>query len=122
MWSAGLLLFTNDGDLAKTLTHPSSRTEKEYLVETTVAKPEVLALLAERFAKGFSLDGVRYQAERAELLGERTLRVVLVEGKNREIRRIFAHFELPIRRLVRLRMGDLVLGDLKEGACREVKM
>jgi 23S rRNA pseudouridine2605 synthase len=119
MWSSGLLLFTNDGDFAKTLTHPSSRTEKEYLVETSLPNPGGLTLLSERFAQGFSIDGVRYRAERAEVLDDRRVRVVLIEGKNREIRRIFAHFEVPIKTLVRTRIGTILLGNLPVGKCQE---
>ena len=120
MWSAGLLLFTNDGDFAKTLNHPGSRTEKEYVVETSPVKEELLRLLAARFVKGFSIDGIRYKAEKAELLGQRTVRIVLMEGKNREIRRIFSHFEVPIKRLTRTRIGSVTLGNLREGECREL--
>jgi 23S rRNA pseudouridine2605 synthase len=120
MWSAGLLLFTNDGDFAKTLSHPGSRTEKEYVVETSPTKEETLRLLAERFAKGFSIDGIRYKAEKTELIGQRTVRIVLMEGKNREIRRIFSHFEVPIKRLTRTRIGSVTLGSLREGECREL--
>jgi 23S rRNA pseudouridine2605 synthase len=120
MWSAGLLLFTNDGDFAKTLSHPGSRVEKEYVAETSLAKEETLRLLAERFQKGFSIDGIRYQAEKTELIGQRTIKIVLVEGKNREIRRIFSHFEVPIKRLTRTRIGSVTLGNLREGECREL--
>jgi 23S rRNA pseudouridine2605 synthase len=120
MWSAGLLLFTNDGDFAKTLSHPGSRTGKEYVVETSPVKEETLRLLAERFAKGFSIDGIRYKAEKADLLGQRTIKIVLLEGKNREIRRIFSHFEVPIKRLTRTRIGSVTLGNLREGECREL--
>jgi 23S rRNA pseudouridine2605 synthase len=120
MWSAGLLLFTNDGDFAQTISHPGSRTEKEYVVETSPVNEETLRLLAERFAKGFSIDGIRYKAEKMELLGPRTIKIVLLEGKNREIRRIFSHFEVPIKRLTRTRIGSVTLGNLREGECREL--
>jgi len=113
--SSGLIFFTNDGDFAAKITHPSSEIEKEYLAETSNPIP---LNVAERFLEGISVEGVWYQAFEAEKLGAKKLRIVLIEGKNREIRRVFSHFHLHIERLRRLRIGPVLLGDLPEGKTR----
>ena len=113
--SSGLIFCTNDGDFAARLGHPRSGLEKEYVVEATGIIPEELA---EHFIQGIEIEGVRYQAKEAEKTGRKTLRVVLVEGKNREIRRVFSHFHLHPSRLCRVRIGPVLLGALPEGASR----
>jgi 23S rRNA pseudouridine2605 synthase len=113
--SSGLIFFTNDGDFAARLSHPSSGLEKEYIVEAAGPVPEELAGL---FTQGIEIEGVRYRAKKAEKTGRKTLRVVLVEGKNREIRRVFSHFHLHPVRLCRVRIGPVLLGALPEGESR----
>jgi 23S rRNA pseudouridine2605 synthase len=113
--SCGLIFFTNDGDFAARLGHPGSGLEKEYLVEATGFIPDEVAAA---FVNGIMIEGVRYQAVAAERTGRKSLRVVLVEGKNREIRRVFSHFHLHPARLCRIRIGPVRLGDLPEGASR----
>ena len=117
MFSSGLIIFTNDGEFAKRLSHPSSGIEKEYIVKTTVPVPEELVL---RFEKGIRIEGVFYKCRKAEIGSARTVRIVLTEGKNREIRRVFAHFEIPIRSLIRVRIGAVSMENLAEGAFREL--
>ena len=116
--SSGLIFFTNDGDFAARLGHPSSGLEKEYIVEATGSIPEEVA---EQFTQGIEIEGVRYQAKAAEKTGRKTLRVVLVEGKNREIRRVFSHFHLHPARLCRVRIGAVTLGDLPAGGSRPLE-
>jgi 23S rRNA pseudouridine2605 synthase len=113
--SCGLIFFTNDGDFAARLGHPSSGLEKEYLVEATGHIPDETILA---FEKGITIEGEYYQAKTAERTGSRVMRIVLVEGKNREIRRVFSHFHLHPARLRRIRIGPVKLGDLAEGASR----
>lgn len=117
MFSSGLIIFTNDGEFAKRLSHPSSGIEKEYIVKTTVPVP---AELAERFQKGIRIEGIFYKCRTAEVISARTVKIVLVEGKNREIRRVFEHFEIPIRSLTRIRIGSVRMDNLAEGAFREL--
>jgi 23S rRNA pseudouridine2605 synthase len=117
MYSSGLIIFTNDGDFAAKVSHPSSQIEKEYIAETTLPYP---AELAQGFARGLRVEGVFYRAEKIESLSSRRLRIVLLEGKNREIRRVFEHFNAPIKRLCRVRIGAVLLGDLPEGESREL--
>ena len=117
MFSQGLVLFTNDGDFAARVSHPSSQIEKEYLVDATQAIPQELV---DRFCRGIRIDGVFYRCLEARLVHQRRLIVVLIEGKNREIRRVFEHFEVPIRRLTRVRIGNLNMDSLEEGKFREL--
>jgi 23S rRNA pseudouridine2605 synthase len=113
--SSGLILFTNDGDFAARLGHPGAGIEKEYIVEATGVIP---ATVPEAFAAGLTVEGVYYRALDIEQLGRKTLRIVLVEGKNREIRRVFSHFHLHPARLHRVRIGPVLLGDLAAGESR----
>lgn len=116
-WSSGLLLFTNDGELARRLSHPSCGIEKEYEVATDIALSEAFL---EGFRTGVTIDGVRYKAVKARKIGERTARIVLVEGKNREIRRVLEHFGLRALSLRRVRLGPILIGSLPEGGTREL--
>ena len=115
--SSGLIIFTNDGAFAAHAGHPRAEIEKEYLVESTVPIPD---RAVEEFARGVIVEGVLYQAREIEKTGKKSLRVVLVEGKNREIRRVFSHFHLHPEKLQRIRIGPVGLGDLKEGESRSL--
>jgi 23S rRNA pseudouridine2605 synthase len=113
--SSGLIFFTNDGDFAGRLGHPSAGIEKEYLVEASGLIPDEVP---EAFARGITIEGVFYKAFRIEKTGRKSLRVCLVEGKNREIRRVFSHFHLHPVKLHRIRIGPVFLGDLPSGKTR----
>jgi 23S rRNA pseudouridine2605 synthase len=113
--SSGLIIFTNDGEFAARLTHPSSEIEKEYFVEATAAIPDALF---EGFLAGLDVEGVFYKAASVERRGKKSLTVTLIEGKNREIRRVFSHFHLHPRTLRRIRIGAVQLGALPEGQTR----
>ncbi|MCX7026932.1 MAG: pseudouridine synthase [Spirochaetes bacterium] len=116
-WSSGLLLFTNDGELAKFLIHPSGQVDKEYLVTTDLPIPQGFA---KEFSEGIDLEGEIHKAISVEPVDERTMKVVLVEGRNREIRRVLEHFGLRVLALRRIRLGPLVIGKLAEGSFREL--
>jgi 23S rRNA pseudouridine2605 synthase len=116
-WSSGLILFTNDGQLAKILGHPSGNTEKEYEITTDLPVP---SLIATEFIEGVWINGVSYKAKSVNIIGEKALRVVLIEGKNRELRRVLEFYGLRALALRRIRIGDVLLGDLPEGAHREL--
>ena len=113
--SSGLIIFTNDGDFASRVGHPGAALEKEYIVESTVPIPDKTI---EEFARGVLIDGILYRAVDIERTGRKTLRVVLVEGKNREIRRVFSHFHLHPEKIERVRIGPILIGSLKEGESR----
>ena len=117
MFSSGAILFTNDGDFAAKIEHPSAQIEKEYVIETTQDFPPELLT---RFERGIRVDGIFYKCRSAAAINRRKLRIVLVEGKNREIRRVLDSFNCTIKRLVRVRIGNLELGNLKAGEFRDL--
>ena len=111
----GLLLLTNDGDLAQRLTHPRFHTAKEY--EVTLDRPWDPAL-APKFTKGILLDGKRARVDSLHAMAGTRLRVILHQGMNRQIRRMFETFGYRVKRLVRQRVDHLRLGDLPTGHWR----
>ena len=113
--SCGLIFFTNDGTFASRLGHPSCGMEKEYLVEAAGKIPDVAV---EAFNRGIIIEGKHYKAKYAQRTGSKSLKIILVEGKNREIRRVFSHFHLHAEKLCRVRIGSVMLGNLAEGASR----
>ena len=119
--SEGLLLLTNDGDLAHRLMHPSHGVSKTYLAEVS---PPVERGLGRRLLDGVQLaDGlVRVDAYRVvQTDGHRSLvEVVLHEGRNHIVRRLLAEVGHPVSRLVRTAIGSLPLGTLKPGVAREL--
>jgi 23S rRNA pseudouridine2605 synthase len=116
--SSGLIIFTNDGEFAARLGHPSAQIEKEYLVDSTVPIPDIVV---EEFEKGIVIEGILYKARYVERTGRKSIRVVLIEGKNREIRKVFSHFHLHLQGLQRIRIGPVRLGSLKEGESRPLE-
>lgn len=117
MFSSGLIIFTNDGDFAARLSHPSSELEKEYIVDTSLPIPPQLAV---DFKKGIRIDGVFYRCVEAQVLNARRMAVTLTEGKNREIRRVFESQEIGIKSLNRIRIGNILAENLKPGEFREL--
>jgi 23S rRNA pseudouridine2605 synthase len=117
----GLLLLTNDGDLANALTHPRFGVEKEYLAEVEgVPTPKHIGQLR----RGVELedgDAVAKSARVAGRSGDRgAVRLVMTEGRKREVRRLLAAVGLPVTRLVRVRVGPIRLGGLPPGERREL--
>ena len=113
--SSGLLLFTNDGELAQMLMRPSSGLEREYVIEANRPIPDDAL---DQFQRGVRVEGVHYRLVRYRRHSARRVSLVLGEGKNREIRRVFAHFGLRIGRIYRNRYGPVTLGHLPEGHAR----
>lgn len=113
--SEGLLVLTNDGDLAQRLMHPRYKVDKEY--EVTLDKPWNPEL-APKLLRGVMLDGQRARLERIMFVTQVRLRVVLRQGINRQIRRMFYEVGYEVNRLVRTRIGTLRLGDLPRGHWR----
>jgi len=117
--SEGLLLMTNDGDLALAVTHPRYGVPKTYqvLVHRTIPNAVVGKLVS-----GVMLEDGLATARSARILDEsqgRTIvELVLTEGRKREIRRMFDTFDLPIERLVRTAIGDIVDRTLAPGSHR----
>jgi 23S rRNA pseudouridine2605 synthase len=111
----GLILLTNDGKLAQRFTHPRYKIDKEY--EATLDRAWDPAL-APKLSKGIFLDGKRARIERLHSITPTRLRVVLRQGINRQIRRMFHEIGYRLKRLVRVRTGNLRLGDLPRGHWR----
>lgn len=118
LMSEGLLLLTNDGALTRKLTHPSQETEKVYRLWVSGGVEGA----AERLAAVRDLDGEAIRPAKVSLLrrddGGAVLRVVIHEGKNRQIRRMCAACGLAVRRLRRVREASLSLGGLEIGKWR----
>jgi 23S rRNA pseudouridine2605 synthase len=119
--SEGLLLFTNDSEWAARITEPATHLDKTYHVQIAAVADE--GLLSSLVA-GLTDGGELLKAKRARLLRVGTkncwLELVLDEGKNRQIRRMFSALGIEVLRLVRVAIGPLQLGDLPKGATREL--
>ena len=113
--SEGLLLLTNDGDLAQRLTHPRHQVEKEY--EVTLDR-QWDNTHSQKLLRGIVLDGKRARISHFHPIGPTRLRVVLRQGLNQQLRRMFYAVGYDVRRLVRVRIGNLRLDDLPRGQWR----
>ena len=119
--SEGLLLLTNDGELARRLEMPSTGWGRRYRVRVrgTVEQNKLKSL-----QNGITVNGIKYSSIEAALDSEtRTnawLTVALTEGKNREIRKVMEHLDLKVNRLIRLSYGPFQLGKLERGQVDEV--
>lgn len=117
--SEGLVLMTNDGELAHRLTHPRYGHEKTYAV---TVEGSISERALDQWRRGVMLDGRITAPAPIEVVERRTadtrLRVILREGRKRQIRRIAAALGHPVSQLVRERIGPLLLGDLQPGQWR----
>jgi len=115
--SEGLLLLTNDGRFAQAIGHPSGEIVKEY--EVTASAPIPYNLI-DAWKKGVYIKTMRYAISSWRKVNETTALISLHEGKNREIRKLFANIHVGIARLKRITIGSLTLGDLAPGGYREL--
>lgn len=113
--STGLILLTNDGRLHLELSHPSYDHEKEYEVWL---KAPVAAGALRKIKEGLNLDGVKTRPVKLKVLGPNQVRMVLQEGRNRQIRRMFQKVGNEVTALKRIRFANIRLGNLKEGQWR----
>jgi 23S rRNA pseudouridine2605 synthase len=115
----GLIFLTNDGQFSLHLTHPRYGVRKKYLA---TVEGEVTREMLARFVGGIWHSGEKLKAERAHLVSGSHKRCVveleLTEGKNREVRRLFESQNLTVRRLQRVQIGKIKLGELKAGKWR----
>jgi 23S rRNA pseudouridine2605 synthase len=120
--SEGLILLTNDGEIANQLTHPSYEHEKEYHVQVSkVPDKEQLDI----WRKGVVIEGgYRTIPAKVDILPQnktgKWLRVILKEGKKRQIREVGLSIGLPVRRIIRRRIGPVEAGQLKPGEWRRL--
>jgi 23S rRNA pseudouridine2605 synthase len=113
----GLLLLTNDGELAHRLTHPSFGVDKEYLAEVE-GRPSRGAL--RRLREGVELEDGPTAPAQVSLVEPTVLRITIHEGRNRQVRRMCEAVGHPVRRLVRTRIGPLAERRLAPGEWREL--
>jgi len=113
--STGLLLLTNDGELHQKLSHPSYDHEKEY--EVTVVRP-IEDRELERMSEGMILSGTKTRPAVIKRLSARRFRIVLQEGRNRQIRRMVEQVGNRVSGLKRIRISEIRLRSLKEGTWR----
>lgn len=120
--SEGLLLLTNDGELARRLELPATGWKRKYRVRVH-GHPKEADL--QQLAKGLTIDGVRYGSIEGTIDSSKGanswLTISLREGKNREIRKVMEHLGYTVSRLIRISYGPMSLGDLRPGAVEEVK-
>lgn len=110
--SSGLILFTNDGDFANKVMHPSNEVEKEYIVKCD--KPIEKADLH----KALRGDVPPYRIKSYEVISKYQAKIVLTEGKNREVRNLMAMLGYEVKTLTRVRIGSIELGKLAVGKYR----
>ena len=117
----GLLLLTNDGELANRLTHPSYEVPKTYLVQVRGPFPHGIG---KQMLEGIELEDGVTRVDSFRLVdstpGKVLIEVVLHSGKNRIVRRLFDAVGFPVLRLVRLKVGPIGLGDQKQGSIRRL--
>ncbi|BDV38835.1 pseudouridine synthase [Methylocystis bryophila] len=119
----GLLLLSNDGGLARALELPATGWRRRYRVR---AHGETSQAALDQLAQGVEIEGVAYAPIEAKLdrqQGSNTwISMTLVEGKNREVKRVLGHLGLEVTRLIRVSFGPFQLGELDEGAIEEVRL
>jgi 23S rRNA pseudouridine2605 synthase len=117
--SEGIILLTNDGELANRLSHPRFEITKTYLV---TVKGRVPNGVGSKMLKGFELEDGWAELDRFKLIDstpmESLIEVQLHSGRNRIVRRMFEEVGHPVTRLVRTQIGPIKIGDLKQGRYR----
>lgn len=120
--SEGLLLLTNDGDMAQRISHPSQEISKTYQLEvegTLKISTKKLLLTGISLKDGWiSLDSIKIKATTP---ATSLIEVQIHSGKNRILRRMFSHVGHPVRRLIRTKIGHLSLGNLAPGEIRQLQ-
>lgn len=120
--SEGLLLLTNSGDIARFYESPSNKIERIYKVRVFSSRSDEINVLD----KTIVVDKIKYHIKSIKLINKARANswyeVILTEGKNREIRKIFEHFGFEVNRLIRTNFGQYSLGKLKPGEFKEVSI
>ncbi len=119
--STGAMLLTNDGDLTYKITHPKNEVKKTY-VAIVEGRPNRFEL--EKFRNGINLDGEITAPAEVKILKsfdtDSILEIIIHEGKNRQVRRMCEAINHPVKKLKRVSIGKIELGDLREGHFRHL--
>jgi 23S rRNA pseudouridine2605 synthase/23S rRNA pseudouridine2604 synthase len=115
--SKGLILLTNDGELHNKLSHPSFDHEKEYIVTTVDPIPDSAL---KSMAGGVMIDAVKTRKAMVKRISDKQFCIVLKEGRNRQIRKMVQKTGNEVDTLLRIRIANIHLGKLKEGAWRHL--
>lgn len=116
--TTGLILLTNDGELAYQLTHPRFEVPKTY--RALISRPPLSARAIRALRAGVSLDDGRTAPAVVRVLAPDRLEIVISEGRKRQVRRMLERVGHPVRRLERVGFGPLELGDLRPGSHRRL--
>ena len=116
--TTGLILLTNDGELAHRLTHPRFEVQKAY--RAVVSRPPVREQALRALRAGVELDDGRTSPAQVRRVAADTLEITIHEGRKRQVRRMCEAVGHPVRRLERVRFGPLELGSLRPGASRQL--
>jgi 23S rRNA pseudouridine2605 synthase len=116
--STGLILLTNDGELANRLTHPRYEVPKTY--RASLAGPALTDRALKALREGVQLEDGMTAPAKVRRLTPHQLELTLYEGRNRQVRRMCEAIRRPVRQLVRIRFGPLELGDLRPGKARRL--
>ena len=115
--SEGLIIFTNDGALIRRLQRSEFKAEKEYLVWTRYDLGE---RELDEIRAGLTTEEMTYLPCKAERIREGHFRLILTEGKKRQIREIFRHFGIRVSRLLRVRIGNITIDGLRTGEIKPI--
>jgi len=116
--TSGLLLMTNDGELARQMTLPAAGLERTYIAKLGRAMTmddAMFARVTKPARKGIKIDGIIYRPMKIERIDGSDARITITEGKKNEIRIVFEHLGLPVRKLHRISYGKYELGNLPVG-------
>jgi len=116
--TTGLILLTNDGELAHRLTHPRFEVQKAY--RAVVSRPPVREQALRALRAGVELDDGRTSPAQVRRVAADTLEITIHEGRKRQVRRMCEAVGHPVRRLERVRFGPLELGSLRPGTSRQL--
>lgn len=115
--TTGLLLLTNDGDLARKLTLPSSNIPRTYIATVNSIDEQGI----ERARHGVTVDGIKYAPMEIDVLQNNNLRVTICEGKKNEVRIVLRACGCPVRKLHRISYGQISLGKLPVGKIERIE-
>lgn len=116
--SSGLIFYTNDGDFANIIMHPSFEVKKVYKVE--ISKDINISSLENYKREGITVNSIKYSLDSYKIKSSKEVILTLNEGKNREIRKVFDFWGIKIKKLERIKIGIVELGELKTGEFRKL--